>query len=149
MTRQSFWALKMSKKFIPSPRYEVLKFCAVSWHFAPNFTLFSTTFAELWFAAHRKVELAKGLIIGFEIFGFGPSKPELWHFSFVPENANLPHFFPLLGKILVLRVLPAYRKKIGCLPLNIIHTYETLNANQWQCIVLKVKVIFKNICSLK
>ena len=55
---------------------------------------------------------------GTEIFEFGPSKPELWHFSFVPENANLPHFLPLLGKILVLRVLPAYRKKCGCLPLN-------------------------------
>ena len=60
----------------------------------------------------------KGLIIGFEIFGFGPSKPELWPISFVPKNVNLPHFFPLLGKILVLRVLPAYRKKIGCFPLN-------------------------------
>jgi len=60
----------------------------------------------------------KGLIIGFEIFGFGPSKPELWPISFVPKNVNLPHFLPLLGKILVLRVLPAYRKKIGCFPLN-------------------------------
>ena len=60
----------------------------------------------------------KGLIIGFGTFGFGPSKPELWNFSFVPENANLPHFLPLLGKILVLGVLPAYRKKFGCLPLK-------------------------------
>jgi len=34
------------------------------------------------------------------------------------KKGNLPHFFPLLGKILVLRVLPAYRKKIGCFPLN-------------------------------
>ena len=34
------------------------------------------------------------------------------------NNASLPHFLPLLGKILVLRVLPAYRKKIGCFPLN-------------------------------
>ena len=44
--------------------------------------------------------------------------PELWPISFVPKNVNLPHFLPLLGKILVLRVLPAYRKKIGCFPLN-------------------------------
>ena len=34
------------------------------------------------------------------------------------KNVNLRHFFPLLGKILVLRVLPAYRKKVGCFPLN-------------------------------
>ena len=34
------------------------------------------------------------------------------------KNVNLPHFFSLLGKILVLRVLPAYREKIGCFPLN-------------------------------
>ena len=34
------------------------------------------------------------------------------------KKGNLRHFFPLLGKILVLRVLPAYRKKIGCFPLN-------------------------------
>ena len=34
------------------------------------------------------------------------------------KKGNLPHFLPLLGKILVLRVLPAYRKKIGCFPLN-------------------------------
>ena len=34
------------------------------------------------------------------------------------KKGNLPHFLPLLGKILVLRVLPAYRKEIGCLPLN-------------------------------
>ena len=60
----------------------------------------------------------KGLIIGFVIFEFGAFKPELWHFLFVPEKADLPHFFPLLGKILVLRVLPASRKKIGCFPLN-------------------------------
>ena len=60
----------------------------------------------------------KGLIIGFEIFGFGLSNPELWPISFVPKNVNLRHFFPLLGKILVLRVLPAYRKKFGCFPLN-------------------------------
>ena len=62
-------------------------FGAVSWHFASDFTLFSITFAESQFAAHRKVELAQtffclkadgqGLIIGFEIFEFGPSKPEL------------------------------------------------------------------------
>ena len=77
----------MSKKLIPSPRNEVLKFCAVSRHFASDFTLFSTTFAESQFAALRKVELAKfffclkadgkSLILGFKIFGFGPSKPKL------------------------------------------------------------------------
>ena len=61
---------------------------------------------------------ADGLILGFEIFGFGPSKPKLRHFSFVLKNANLPLFLPLLGKILVLRVLPAYRKKFGCFHLN-------------------------------
>ena len=50
-------------------------------------------------------------------FGFGPSNPELGHFSFVLLNANLHNFFfPLFGKILVLRALPAYRKIIGCLP---------------------------------
>ena len=67
----------MSKKFIPGPRYEVLKFGAVSLRFA----------SDSGFAAHRKVELAqiffclkadgKSLILGFEIFGFGPSKAEL------------------------------------------------------------------------
>ena len=117
----------MSKKFIPSPRYKLLKFCAVLLHFWADFTLFLTTFTELRFAAHRKLAqilfclkaYGKGLNIGFETFGFGPSKPELWNFSFVPENANLPHFLPLLGKILVLRVLPTYRSNhFGCLPLN-------------------------------
>ena len=49
----------MSKKFIPSPRYEVLKFCPVSGDFWANFTLFSTTFTKSRFAAHRKVELAQ------------------------------------------------------------------------------------------
>ena len=34
------------------------------------------------------------------------------------KNVNLRHFFPLLGKILVLRVLPAYRKKNWIFPLN-------------------------------
>ena len=34
-------------------------FGAVLWYFAPNFTIFSTTFAESRFAAHRKVELAQ------------------------------------------------------------------------------------------
>ena len=62
-------------------------FGAVSWHFWTNFILFSITFAESRYAAHRKVELAqiffclkadgKGLIVGFVIFWFGSSKPEL------------------------------------------------------------------------
>ena len=96
----------MSKKFLPSPRYEVLKFCAVSWHFAPDFTLFSTTFAESRFAAHRKVEMAqiffylkadgKGMIIGFEIFGFGPSKSL---FSTFGKNIGFEGFANLLEKI--------------------------------------------------
>ena len=47
-----------------------------------------------------------------------PSRPELQHFTFVPKSGNLPHFFPLLGKILVSRVLPAYREKNGWFPLN-------------------------------
>ena len=45
------------------------------------------------------------------LVGFGPSRFELRQFSFVPKNINLPHFFSLLGKILVMRVLPAYRNK--------------------------------------
>ena len=36
------------------------------------------------FAAHRKAD-GKALILGFKIFGFGPSRPELRHFSFVPK----------------------------------------------------------------
>ena len=98
----------MSKKFISRPRYEVLKFCPVSGDFWANFTLFSTIFAEWQFAAQRKVELApkffclkadgKGLIIGFETFGFGPSKPELWHFSFVPKKGEFASLFATFRK---------------------------------------------------
>ena len=97
---QCFWALKVSQKLIPSPRYEVLKFCAILWAFAPSFTLFLTTFTESQFPAHRKVKLAhffawklidgKGLILDFE----------LWHFSFVPKNLILPHFLPLLETLI-------------------------------------------------
>ena len=97
-------------------------FGAVSGDFWADFTLFSTTFAESGFAAHREVELAqnffclkadgKGLILGFEIFEFGAFKPELWHFSFVQKNVNLPHFLPLLGKILVLKGFASLKEKI-------------------------------------
>ena len=40
----------------------------------------------------------KGLIFGFEMFEFGPSKPELRHFSFVPENGSFASLFATFGK---------------------------------------------------
>ena len=48
-------------------------------------------------------------------------KASLIHFSFVPKNVNLPHFLPLLEKILV---LPAYRNKFGCLPIRRLSSTE-------------------------
>ena len=52
------------------------------------------------------------MILGFNFFEFGPSKPELRHFS-----------FSTLGKILVLRVLPAFRKKFWTLLLKTVEIF--------------------------
>ena len=64
------------------------------------------------------------------------------------KNVNLPHFLPLLGKILVLRVLLAYRIKIGCFPLNLSNLEETSNLKMQASIFWKKGSNSDNQCSI-
>ena len=114
MTRRSLWALKISKKFIPSPRYEVLKFwCRFVALLGKFYTFFDHCHGiaicrpqKCWIGPNFFLPESWWQGLDFKIFGFGLSKPSASLFSTFRKNIGFVGFASLQEKNLTFTFKP-------------------------------------------